>query len=86
MKERPPTGADARKMRIQSFTEIQLREITNLLAGAVEHKVLTSVFRDCGYEGPPFRWDEERRFLLRCELDAAFSTFTPQPATTWPAS
>lgn len=28
--------------------------------------------RDCGYHGPPFRWDEERRFLLRCELDAAF--------------
>ncbi|HMY20000.1 MAG TPA: Eco57I restriction-modification methylase domain-containing protein, partial [Polyangium sp.] len=28
--------------------------------------------KDCGYEGPPFRWDEQRRFLLRCELDAAF--------------
>ena len=28
---------------------------------------------DCGWDGPPFRWDEERRFLLRCELDAAFS-------------
>jgi len=28
--------------------------------------------RDCGYDGPPFRWDPERRFLLRCELDAAF--------------
>ena len=27
---------------------------------------------DSGYEGPPFRWDEERRFLLRCELDAAY--------------
>jgi hypothetical protein len=27
---------------------------------------------DCGYDGPPFRWDEERRFQLRCELDAAF--------------
>jgi len=27
--------------------------------------------RDCGYAGPPFRWDEERRFLLCCELDAA---------------
>lgn len=27
---------------------------------------------DCGYDGPPFRWDDERRFLLRCELDAAF--------------
>jgi hypothetical protein len=24
------------------------------------------------YDGPPFRWDEDRRFLLRCELDAAF--------------
>jgi hypothetical protein len=21
---------------------------------------------------PPFRWDEQRRFLLRCELDAAY--------------
>jgi hypothetical protein len=28
--------------------------------------------RDLGYDGPPFRWDPERRFLLRCELDAAF--------------
>lgn len=28
--------------------------------------------QDCGYAGPPFRWDDERRFLLRCELDAAF--------------
>ncbi|HVT60490.1 MAG TPA: N-6 DNA methylase [Thermoanaerobaculia bacterium] len=28
--------------------------------------------RDLGWEGPPFRWDEERRFLLRAELDAAF--------------
>lgn len=26
---------------------------------------------ECGWPGPPFRWDEERRFLLRCELDAA---------------
>ena len=28
--------------------------------------------RDCGYDWPPFRWDEERRFLLRAELAAAF--------------
>lgn len=27
---------------------------------------------DLGYEGAPFLWDAERRFLLRCELDAAF--------------
>lgn len=25
-----------------------------------------------GFEGKPFAWDTERRFLLRCELDAAF--------------
>ena len=28
--------------------------------------------RDCGFDGPPFRWDPDRRFHLRCELDAAF--------------
>ena len=28
--------------------------------------------RDLGYDGPPFRWDPERRFRLRCELDAAY--------------
>jgi hypothetical protein len=26
----------------------------------------------CGYEGAPFRWNEERRFLLRTELHAAY--------------
>jgi hypothetical protein len=52
---------------------------------SVEHFVLPRVLeltytawdleafaQDCRYDGPPFRWDEERRFLLRCELDAAF--------------
>jgi hypothetical protein len=33
---------------------------------------LESFAKDCGWIGPPFRWDEKRRFLLRCELDAAF--------------
>jgi hypothetical protein len=33
---------------------------------------LEAFAKDCGYNGPPFRWDEDRRFLLRCELDAAF--------------
>ena len=28
--------------------------------------------RDCGWDGPPFLWDDDRRFVLRCELDAAF--------------
>ena len=33
---------------------------------------LEAFAQDCGYGGPPFRWNEERRFLLRCELDAAY--------------
>ncbi len=28
--------------------------------------------RNCGDDGPPFIWDLDRRFQLRCELDAAF--------------
>ncbi len=28
--------------------------------------------QDLGYTGPPFRWDPARRFLIRCELDAAY--------------
>jgi len=32
---------------------------------------LQSFAQDIGYSGSPFRWDDERRFLLRCELDAA---------------
>ena len=35
-------------------------------------EALREFARDCGWDGPPFRWDDERRFLLRCELDAAF--------------
>jgi len=33
---------------------------------------LQAFARDLGYDAPPFRWDDERRFKLRCELDAAF--------------
>lgn len=28
--------------------------------------------QDCGYDGPPFIWDEDRRFEIRCELDALY--------------
>jgi len=33
---------------------------------------LESFARDIGHVGTPFRWDADRRFQLRCELDAAF--------------
>ena len=47
----------------------------------IQHRVLELSFtawemeafaRDLGDEGPPFRWDEERRFVMRAELDAMF--------------
>ena len=33
---------------------------------------LEAFAKDCGYDGSPFRWYEDRRFLLRSELDAAY--------------
>ena len=33
---------------------------------------LSSLAHSLGYDGPPFRWDDGRHFLLRCEVDAAF--------------
>ena len=33
---------------------------------------MTSFAKDFGYTCPPFKWDETRRFLIRCELDAAY--------------
>ncbi len=40
-----------------------------LIYSAWDHRLFAS---DCKYDGPPFRWDDERRFTLRCELDALF--------------
>ena len=33
---------------------------------------LKAFAEDCGDDGPPIIWDPERRFQLRCEIDAAF--------------
>ena len=33
---------------------------------------LQSLAEGYGYSGPPFQWDEDRRFKIRCELNAAF--------------
>jgi len=33
---------------------------------------LESFAKEYCYDNPPFRWDEERRFFIRCELDAAY--------------
>lgn len=41
--------------------------------------------RECGLSRAPFRWDDGRRFLLRCELDAAsFHLYLPaKPNGDW---
>jgi hypothetical protein len=38
---------------------------------------------DCGYDGPPFIWDEERRFNIRCELDALYFHLYLGTQTDW---
>jgi hypothetical protein len=44
---------------------------------------LAPLARDCGYEGPPFRWDETRRFQIRAELDAAYLHAYLGPSDAW---
>ena len=33
---------------------------------------MTNLAKDFGYTCPPFKWDESRRFMIRCEIDAAY--------------
>ena len=35
-------------------------------------RALQAFAQDCGYDGPPFVWDPQRRFRLQSEIDAAF--------------
>lgn len=44
---------------------------------------LAPLARDCGYDGPPLRWDEARRFQIRAELDAAFLHAYLGPSDAW---
>lgn len=38
---------------------------------------------ECGWDGPPFRWDEARRFQIRAELDAAYLHAYFGPSDAW---
>ena len=33
---------------------------------------LTPFAKDCGYDGKPFQWDDQKRLTARCELDAVY--------------
>lgn len=44
---------------------------------------LANFAKDCGWSGKPFRWDEDRRFALKCELDAMFFFLYLGSPTHW---
>ena len=52
-----------------SYSQFILPRVRELMYTSTE---LQAFEEDCGFNGEPFRWNEDRRFLLRCELDAAF--------------
>lgn len=47
---------------------------------------LACLAHDLDFDGPPFRWDEDRRFLLRCELDAAYLHLYLSTPEDWQAA
>ncbi len=51
----------------QTYVELIVPRVLELSYTAHD---LVGFAHDLGWEGPPFRWNKERRFLLRCELDA----------------
>ena len=68
----PPTAFDQPPPWSKADAAIQDWLLPRILELTFTSWDLEPFANDCGYRGPPFRWDEERRFLLRCELDAAF--------------
>ena len=56
----------APSIRIRDWLLPRVLELTYTAWG------LKAFAEDCDDEGPPFIWDPERRFQLRCEIDAAF--------------
>ena len=51
----------------QTYVELVVPRVLELTYTAND---LHGFARDLGWDGPPFRWDYDRRFLLRCEIDA----------------
>jgi hypothetical protein len=60
----PPSAYDDAWLR--QFIELRVLELT-YTAWDME-----PFARDLGDKGPPFRWEQERRFAMRAELDAMF--------------
>ncbi len=61
--------ASSFQVRSETFRDWLLPRVLELTFTAWDLEAFAGEY---GWDGPPFRWDEERRFLIRCELDAAF--------------
>ena len=74
MRQFPALQPDAYRMPAAWEPSIQIRDwlIPRVLELTYTAWDLKTFAEDCGDDGPPFIWDSERRFQLRCEIDAAF--------------
>ena len=74
MRQLPALGPDAYAPPAPWAPSIRIRDwlLPRVLELTYTAWNLKPFAEDCGDDGPPFIWDPERRFRLRCELDAAF--------------
>jgi hypothetical protein len=64
-----PVLSETRILESERLSKIIISRVLELIYTTHD---LAPLARECGYDGPPFVWDETRRFEIRCELDAAF--------------
>jgi hypothetical protein len=67
LEQLPVPSPDQVTLPVENFIVPRVLELTY-----TSHS-LAPFARDLGYEGPPFGWDEDRRALLRAELDAFYA-------------
>jgi len=71
-----------RHLNVTTFAQLPVPKVTDIsyIVPRVIELVYTgnclrSFALDCGYDGSPYPWNIDRRFQLRCQLDAAFGHF-----------
>lgn len=74
MKQLPTLPPEAYRSAAPWVSETSIRDwiIQRVLELSYTAYDLAGFGTACGYTGPPFRWDPERRAVLRAEIDAAF--------------
>ncbi len=75
-----PPQVYATPFLVRALLDFVMSRVLELVYTAQDMALLA---RDCGYDGPPFRWDEARRFQIRAELDAAYLHAYLGPSDAW---